>query len=92
MARASCSGHERLEILACDRFQHRIGVGFEEFPPSGRFHLALPLEMAWTKSQGIFAEYLETSTTDTVRVKPIQDLRGFLRDIDTSVEREPDRV
>ncbi len=29
---------------------------------------------------------------ELVPVKPIQDLRGFLRDIDTSVEREPDRV
>lgn len=44
-ARVARSGYERLEILACDRFQHRIGVGFEEFPPSGRFHLALPLEL-----------------------------------------------
>ena len=29
---------------------------------------------------------------ELVPVKPIQDLRGFLRGIDTSVEREPDRV
>ena len=29
---------------------------------------------------------------ELVRVKSIQDLRGFLKGIDTSVEREPDRV
>ncbi len=29
---------------------------------------------------------------ELVPVRPIQDLRGFLRGIDTSVEREPDRV
>ena len=29
---------------------------------------------------------------ELVPVKPIQDLRGFLRGIDTSVEREPDRI
>ena len=29
---------------------------------------------------------------ELVPVRPIQDLRGFLRGIDTSVEREPDRI
>ncbi len=29
---------------------------------------------------------------ELVPVRPIKDLRGFLRGIDTSVEREPDRV
>ena len=29
---------------------------------------------------------------ELVPIRPIKDLRGFLRGIDTSVEREPDRV
>ena len=29
---------------------------------------------------------------ELVPIRPIKDLRGFLRGIDTSVEREPDRI
>ena len=29
---------------------------------------------------------------ELVPIRPIKDLRGFLRGIDTSVEREPDRL
>ncbi len=29
---------------------------------------------------------------ELIPIRPIQELRGFLRGIDTAVEREPDRV
>jgi hypothetical protein len=35
---------------------------------------------------------MDIQWADGSHVKPVEETRGFLKDIDTSIEREPDRL
>ena len=62
---------------------------------SPKYHVVIPRkvrEQIGLRPGQVVQVIVYENRIELVPIKPIHDLRGFLRGIDTSVEREPDRV
>lgn len=62
---------------------------------SPKYQVVIPQEVreALAIQPGEKLEVLQyENRIELVRVKPIQEMRGFLRGMDTSLDRDPDRV
>ena len=62
---------------------------------SPKYQVVIPRKMCeqiGLRPGQVVAVYAYENRIELVPVRPIQGLRGFLQDIDTSVERESDRL
>ena len=62
---------------------------------SPKYQVVIPrklCEQIGLRSGQVVQVFAYENRIELVPVRPIQDLRGFLHDIDTSVERESDRL
>ena len=62
---------------------------------SPKYQVVIPFEVreALAIQPGEKLEVLQfEDRIELVRVRPIQEMRGFLRGMDTTVDRDPDRV
>ena len=86
------SGNDTIIVL---RFHHRYELCMHTVTVSPKYQIVIPL--AIRKSLGLqpgqkVQAILYENRIELIPVKSMSSMRGFLKGIDTSIEREPDRI
>lgn len=85
----------RIDIVIVIQNSYRYELGMTAITISPKFQVVIPKQIRDTlhlKPGQRIQAILYENRIELIPVRPVDQMRGFLKGIDTHVEREPDRV